>query len=111
MRWGVETYYNRLKNQLQVEIFTGQKPEAIRQEFYAMIFVTNLQALLIADCETELSEANQSRKYQHQINYNVTLGLMKNQLVALFVEQEPTAIYQQMNYPEAEPSGYQNKRS
>ncbi len=61
-----------------------------------MIFVTNLQALLIADCETGLSEAHQSRKYQHQINYNVTLGLMKNQLVALFVEQEPTAIYQQL---------------
>lgn len=96
LRWGVETYYDRLKNQLQIEIFTGQKPEAIRQEFYAMIFVTNLQALLINDCELELSEANQSRKYQHQINYNVALGLMKNQLVALFVEQEPIDIYQQL---------------
>lgn len=96
LRWGVETYYDRLKNQLQIEVFTGQKPEAIKQEFYAMIFVTNLQALLITDCASELLEANKSRKYQHQINYNVTLGLMKNQLVALFVEQEPTAIYQQL---------------
>lgn len=96
LRWGVEIYYDRLKNQLQIEVFTGQKPEAIRQEFYAMIFVTNLQALLITDCETELSEANQSRKYQHQINYNVTLGLMKNQMVALFVEKEPADIYQQL---------------
>lgn len=96
LRWGVETYYDRLKNQLQIEIFTGHKPEAIRQEFYATIFVTNLQALLINDCETELLAANQSRKYLHQINYNVTLGLMKNQLVALFVEYEPTNIYLQL---------------
>lgn len=96
LRWGVETYYDRLKNQLQVEVFTGHKPEAIRQEFYAMIMVTNLQALLISDCQTELSEANQWRKYQHQINYNVTLGLMKHQLVALFIEHNSTDIYQQL---------------
>lgn len=95
-RWGVETYYDRLKNQLQLEVFTGHKAEAIYQEFYAMIFLTNLQALLIEDCQDELSEANQYRKYDHQINYNVALGLMKDQIVALFLEEEPTEIYKKL---------------
>ncbi|MEM9829164.1 MAG: hypothetical protein AAF944_00925 [Bacteroidota bacterium] len=57
--------------------------------------MNNTQALLINDCQTELSKANYFRKYQHQINYDVTIGLIKHQLVALFVEQEPAAIYQQ----------------
>jgi len=96
LRWGVETYYDRLKNQLQIEVFTGHKPEAVRQEFYALIFVTNLQTLLISDCEAELSEANQCRKYQHHINYNVTLGLMKNKMVTLFLEKDSAEIYQQL---------------
>jgi len=95
-RWGVETYYDRLKNQLQLEVFTGHKPEAIYQEFYAMIFVTNLQALLVEDCQSELAEANYYREYNHQINYNVALGLMKDQIVALFLNQDPTVIYQML---------------
>lgn len=95
-RWGVETYYDRLKNQLQLEVFTGHKAEAIYQEFYAMIFVTNLQALLVEDCQDELREANQYRKYDHQINYNVALGLMKNQTITLFLEEKPTEIYRQL---------------
>lgn len=96
LRWGVETYYDRLKNQLQIEIFTGHKPQAIYQEFYAMIFVTNLQALLVEDCQGELAEANYHREYNYQINYNVALGLMKNQIVALFLNENPTMIYQKL---------------
>jgi len=63
-RWGVETYYDRLKNQLQIEVFSGHKPQAIYQEFYAMIFLTNLRALLIEDCQAELARANRNRKYE-----------------------------------------------
>lgn len=95
-RWAVETYYDRLKNQLQIEVFTGHKAEAIYQEFYAMIFLTNLQALLVEDAQDELAKANQYRKYDHQINYNVALGLMENQVIALFVKENPAKIYQQL---------------
>lgn len=95
-RWAVETYYDRLKNQLQLEVFTGHKPQAIHQEFYAMIFLTNLQALLVEDCQDELAEANQHRKYDHQINYNVALGLMKDQIVTVFVKENITEIYRQL---------------
>ena len=61
-----------------------------------MIFVTNLQALLIEDCQEELTQANQNRKYQHQINYNIALGLMRDQIVILFANENPTIIYRQL---------------
>ena len=94
LRWGVETYYDRLKNQLQIEVFTGHKPVAIYQEFYALIFLSNLQALLIEDCQRPLAEENRARKYEHQVNYNVALGLMKHQILLLFLWEDPTKIYQ-----------------
>jgi CRISPR/Cas system endoribonuclease Cas6 (RAMP superfamily) len=51
---------------------------------------------LVEDCQDELREANQYRKYDHQINYNVALGLMKNQTITLFLEEKPTEIYRQL---------------
>lgn len=89
-------HYDRLKNQLQLEVFTGHKPEAIYQEFYAMIFITNLRALLVEDTQEELAEANQYRKYDHQINYNIALGLMKNEVINLFLSENPIEIYGQL---------------
>jgi len=95
-RWGVEVYFDRLKNKLQLECFSGHKPEAIYQEFYAMIITSNLQSLIISNCEPELKKGNENRKYEYKINRNVTLGLMKNQLIKLFLSEEPSEILQQL---------------
>ena len=44
LRWPVETIYGYLKNELQIECFSGISPISIGQGFYANIFVFNLQA-------------------------------------------------------------------
>lgn len=96
MRWGVEVYFDRLKNKLQLECFSGHKPEAIYQEFYAMIITSNLQSLIISDCEPELKKGDKNRKYEHKINRNVTLGFMKNRLIELFLSKDPSEILRQL---------------
>ncbi len=37
LRWGVETFYGRVKGRLALENFTGKTPEAIKQDFYSTI--------------------------------------------------------------------------
>ncbi len=96
LRWGTETFADRLKNKLQVEIFSGHRPETIPQDFYAMMFVANLQSLLCSAGEEELKKVNPRRKYTYQINRNVSLGLMKDRLVELFLSAQPEEILQQL---------------
>lgn len=82
-RWGSETNYDGLKNKLELELFTGHKPEAILQDFFATIFVYNLNAILVRDCDGEVSKINQGRKLDYKINKNVSIGLTKPRLIKL----------------------------
>lgn len=91
-RWGVETYYDRLKNKFQIEVFSGISAEAIKQDFYAMIFVSNLQSIIIDEGEEELKNINKNRKYEYQINWNVSLGLMKDEIIDLFISSNSEQI-------------------
>lgn len=84
-RWGVEVFFDKFKNQMDVEVFSGRKPEAIKQEFYASVFIYNLQSLLIADCEAALENKNVGKTQPHQINRNVSFGLIKVKILQIFL--------------------------
>jgi len=92
LRWGVEVFFDYFKNSLQVEIFSGHLPEAIYQEFYTMVFVANLHSLLIKSCEKPLRKANKTRKYEHKVNNNVSIGNLKDKIVAIFISEQPESI-------------------
>jgi hypothetical protein len=42
LRWGIETFYGTIKGRLTLENFTGKSVEAIKQDFYATIFISAL---------------------------------------------------------------------
>jgi hypothetical protein len=86
MRWGVETGIGRLKNQLQIEIFSGRSPLAVQQDFYATIFTYNLQSIFIRSLDRRIEQINKRRKHNYQINRNVTLGILKGRMIRLFIE-------------------------
>ena len=90
LRWPVETEYDCWKNKLQIEIFSGHTAEAIRQDFYANIFTINLLSILIEDCEKEVKEISEGKKYEYAINRNVSIGIMKEggKLIGLFLDGE-----------------------
>lgn len=88
-RWGVETKYNILKNIQQIEIFSGHTVEAIKQDFYAMVFTSNIHSLIIDECTEEVNNINQRRKHDYQVNRNVSLGLLKGSIVELFLFSSP----------------------
>ena len=45
-RWTVETGFDRLKNLIEIEDFSGTRRKIIEQDFYAHIFVYNLAIII-----------------------------------------------------------------
>ncbi|WP_348970707.1 IS4 family transposase [Chondrinema litorale] len=96
LRWGVEVFFDYFKNILQVELFSGHLPEAIYQEFYTMVFLANLHSLLLKDCTQQLALDNKERKYEHKINNNVSVGNLKNNVIKIFIHEEPKVILEHL---------------
>ncbi len=53
-RWSIETKYGELKTRVRLENFSGKNPQAIRQELYAALFISNLSALIKSSAENEI---------------------------------------------------------
>ena len=83
-RWKVETFYDELKNKLKVEHFSGYSNQSILQDFYAALFISNVQTLIVSDLEEELNKQNQGKKYQYKVNTNLSYGFLKNRIIKLF---------------------------
>ena len=76
-RWNIEEAFKTLKHRLFVEQFTGELPEAIRQDFHAKVFTANLAAALALSAQEHLPEA----KAQHyQPNFAYILEQLRTRL-------------------------------
>ena len=86
-QWGIEIFYNRIKNILALENFSGLTPNAIQQDFYCAMFMSNIQTLIIEENESKVKEKYPDRKYEYQINTSVSLGLLKYRILDLFLQK------------------------
>lgn len=87
-RWGVETFYGILKTRLDLENFSGYSPEAIRQDFYATIFLTGVETIMTEDAEAQL--AKQRGGQPKKVNKAVSFSIIKEQAFELFYSTQPT---------------------
>jgi len=87
-RWGIETSYDHLKNNLQIENFTGLTPLSIRQDFFANLFITNLQTIIAREVQEEINEETKERKHHYKINRNLSLGFMKDKIVEILMKND-----------------------
>lgn len=94
-RWGSESNYDVTKNILELENFTGKSALSVRQDFYATVLTHNIQALIQWDLREELEADNQSkaRKYTYTLNKNVSIGLLKDTLITLLMEEGDLASF------------------
>ena len=83
-RWGIETYYNRFKNIIGVEHFSGTSNQFIQQEFNCALYMSNLQSILTKDAQQEANKKYANRKYEYIINSSLSLSFIRNKLVELF---------------------------
>jgi len=88
-RWGIETYYGLLKSRLDLENFTGRSLEAVRQDVYATIFLSNLESVLTRPTQRQMTHASPPRQHDCQVNRAVSFHALKLHLIELLLSQEP----------------------
>jgi hypothetical protein len=84
LRWGVETLYGVVKTRLQLENFSGLTAEAVRQDFHATIFITNLEAVFTEAANSRLEKKTSKNLHPQQVNQAVSFNAIKNYVIALF---------------------------
>ncbi len=123
-RWGSETYYDLLKNRLQLEHFTGKTVESVKQDFYAAIYISGLESLLIGKAQSILQERSQQNQYPLQVNHAISFNAVKTHVVDLLLDptidehllldklthlftQKPTAVRKNRSIPRKKPTASQ----
>jgi len=84
LRWGIELYYDILKNRLSLENFTGLTALAIKQDFYATVFLSNYEAILVYDTNLELQDKQKNNKYAQQVNKAISFNAIKHKSFDIF---------------------------
>jgi hypothetical protein len=85
LRWGIETNYNHLKNNVAIENFTGLSTLSVTQDFFANMFIVNLQSVIINDVQIEIDKEKKGTEYKYKINRNLSLGFMKDRVVKILL--------------------------
>lgn len=82
LRWGIESKYRELKNRLEVKSFNSINPISIRQEFFAVMYLSNLAAIVkrMADSMIVSSEEN---IHNYQSNRSYILNRIKSNIIFL----------------------------
>jgi hypothetical protein len=85
-RWGVETFYARLKTRLGLENFSGLGAEAVRQDFFSTIYLSGLESLLTDEAQTRL-DAKPTRHPQ-RVNRAVSFNAIKHNAFDILLGDE-----------------------
>lgn len=96
-RWGIETNIHFQKNILQLECFSGLSVQTIEQDFFATIFLANLNSILIKEAQEELNRNSGNKKHPCKVNKNKSQGKLRSILVQLFRSKEINVVIQQLN--------------
>ena len=82
LRWGIETFFDIIKNRLSLENFTGKSAEAVKQDFYSTIFISGVETILVEAAQKELDSRNS--RNQQRVNKTVAFNTIKNYALDLF---------------------------
>jgi hypothetical protein len=88
-RWRHETYYGVLKGRLELENFSGQTPEAVRQDFHAAVPLCNLESVLTAGPAAALQAPGGADGQPKQVNRAVSFHALKHELLPLLYGDLP----------------------
>jgi hypothetical protein len=88
-RWNHETFYGIMKGRLDLENFSGQTVEAVRQDFFATLCLCNLESVLIEPAGQVLRERSAGEHHPRQVNHAVAFHALKDQLLELLYSEVP----------------------
>ena len=87
-RWPIETKFDEIKNRLEVENFSGRTVEAIRQDFFITMYMSNVAAVACWEAQETVDEARKlkANKYYYHINVNHAIGTLKDRFIKAILE-------------------------
>jgi hypothetical protein len=88
-RWQIETFYGRCKTRLDLENFSGYSVEAVKQDFFAIIFLTSLEAILTDTAQSQLAEKSTDLQHTYQVNHGVAFHAIKSTALDLLFSDLP----------------------
>ena len=87
----IETDYDRFKNKLYIEKFSGRRRTIIEQDFYSHIFLLNLLIGIKHGAELKITrKPKETAKYTYEYhsNINTLIGEIKDQLPRLLTDNQ-----------------------
>jgi hypothetical protein len=90
MRWEIELNYEKIKNKLRIENFSGKRRTIIEQDFYSQIYLFNLQMAIQNKAQKELEQENKELREksdkEKRPNTNLGIGRLKNKLIKILLK-------------------------
>lgn len=90
-RWNEEEAYKLLKSRIELEDFSGKTATAVKQDFYAKVFMMTLCAAFSLPIDQKVRaeyKADEKRKYAQQINKTNALANTSEILIAVFLKNQ-----------------------
>lgn len=84
-RWSVETIIGVEKNELQIELFSGNRECCVRQDFYAAIIMYNMGMLIKLAADRRIADTNSKKtlKHMYQTDLNTEWVLVRELILVL----------------------------
>lgn len=88
-RWGIEENYKLFKARVEVERFSGKTALAVKQDFFAKVFMMSLSAVLAFPIEEKVKKEYQKAgtKHPQKINRTSALSMLMSISVGLFLKK------------------------
>jgi hypothetical protein len=89
-RWNIEEGYKLYKSRMALEAFSGKTALAVKQDFYAGIFMMTTAAVMAFPVAEEVKkiEPSKNRKHHRQINRVNALAIIRQTAVDLLTNRE-----------------------
>lgn len=90
LRWQTEENYKVIKCRIRMEKFIGRTPDAIRQEFYARMFMLNITSVIRHEADKQLKQKEQCRKRKnkskvfYKVNFKAALSKIRRTALLMF---------------------------
>lgn len=90
-RWNEEEAYKLLKNRIEIERFSGKTARAVKQDFFAKVFLMTLCAAYAHPIEEKVRaeyKADQTRKHEQKINRTNALSMTQDILIPILLRKQ-----------------------
>ena len=78
-----ETKYDEIKNKLETENFSGRTVDAIKQNFFISMYLSNVMVVARWEAQVDVDVAREDKdnKYSYHVNANHAIGTFKDRFI------------------------------